>query len=124
MKCRRWRAALLLAIIVVLAGLLGLLGARYVFVGSALSLIPWGLAVIAVGYFALTWRDALLGGFVFGFTLAFGFMLFGYQGTARVVQVLIPFSLIGLVGAVCGAIGVTVGHSIRVRTHAPSRRRT
>lgn len=124
MKHQQLRIALSLTIIVVLAGLLGLIGARYVFVGSSLSLIPWGLAAMAVGYLAFTWRGALLGGAVFGFVLVFGFMLFGYQGPAPVIHVLIPFSLLALAGALCGAIGATVGHAIRARTHAPPRRRT
>lgn len=37
-------------LVAILAGaLLGVLGARYLFVGSWLSLIPWGIAELALG---------------------------------------------------------------------------
>ena len=95
--------------------ILGLIGARYIFVGSSLSLIPWGLAAVIMGYFSTTWKTTIGGGALFGFCLAGAFMLAGYQGTAPVTTYLIPFALIGLVGAFCALVAAAVGHLIRTK---------
>src|SRR5689334_5886957 len=82
---------------------LGIVGAHYLFVGSALSLIPWCIAGLAIGAFCVGRREALLVGTIYGFLLAFSFMLSGYEGS-QPVMVVVPFFLIlGLFGGVCGA---------------------
>ncbi|WP_129545537.1 hypothetical protein [Arthrobacter dokdonensis] len=101
-----------------LGAILGLIGARYIFVGSSLSLIPWGLAALFVGYFSTTWATALGSSALFGFCLAGTFMLAGYQGTAPVTNDLIPFAIIGLVGALCAIAGATVGRLVRMKVGA------
>ncbi len=38
------------AVSIIVGTLLGIIGARYVFVGSWLSLVPWGIVGLAIGY--------------------------------------------------------------------------
>lgn len=80
---------------------LGLLGAKYLFVGSWLSLPFWGLVGLALAYWSGK-RQALFNGAIYGFLLAFVFMLSGYSGSASLVSRLPFFAGLGLVGAVCG----------------------
>ena len=117
----RTRTILALILVAVLGAILGLIGARYIFVGSPLSLIPWGLAALLIGYFSTTWKGALGSGALFGFCLAGTFMVAGYQGTASVTTYLIPFAIIGLVGALCATAGATVGHLIRTKVRSSPR---
>ena len=81
---------------------LGIIASRYLFVGSALSLFPWAIAGLLIGLWCPTYREAIAIGALYGFLLAFSFMLAGYQGTAPVLTRLPFFALLGLVGAVCG----------------------
>ena len=37
---------------IIIGALLGVIGARYLFVGSWLSLIPWGIAGLLIGYWS------------------------------------------------------------------------
>ena len=92
-----------------LGALLGLLSARVVFVGSALSLLPWGLVGLALGACCRTVARACLTGAVYGFTLAYVFMVSGYDGAAPLHTRLVPFLVLGLVGAVCGIGSTLVG---------------
>jgi hypothetical protein len=84
-----------------LGALLGILGARYVFVGSALSLVPWAIAGLCIGYFNER-RGAMINGAVYGFVLSFAFMCAGYKGTVPLVSRVPFFLLLGAIGAVCG----------------------
>jgi hypothetical protein len=92
------------AVVSVIAGsLLGILGARYLFVGSALSLIPWAIAGLAIGAWSNK-RESMINGAIYGFALSFAFMVAGYAGTASLLSRLPFFALLGLFGALCGFI--------------------
>jgi len=80
----------------------GILGSRYLFVGSFLSLIPWGIAGLLFGLWCQNYRESVITGVVYGFVLAFTFMASGYGGADPVLSKLPFFALLGLVGAVCG----------------------
>ena len=95
--------------LVVLGTVLGLLGARYLFVGSGLSLIPWGLVAVLTGVLSPTRRAAVAGAAAYGFTLALTFMVAGYDGTATVVSRLPFFGILGLFGAGCAAVLALMG---------------
>lgn len=84
---------------------LGVIGARVLFVGSALSLIPWALVGLSVGAMARSAgiAAAAAAGALYGFGLGFSFMIAGYSGSAALVSRLVPFSVFGAIGAVCGA---------------------
>jgi hypothetical protein len=82
---------------------LGIIGARYLFVGSALSLIPWGAAGLLIGLWTNRPLQALGDGGLYGFVLSFVFMASGYSGSAALITRLPFFAILGLVGAICGA---------------------
>jgi uncharacterized membrane protein YGL010W len=88
-------------IAICLGALLGIVSARYVLVGSALSLVPWAVCGICIGYFNDR-RGAMINGAVYGFVLSFAFMCAGYTGP-QPIMLRVPFFLVlGLIGAVCG----------------------
>jgi hypothetical protein len=89
------------AVSIVVGALLGIIGARYVFVGSWLSLIPWGIVGLAIGYWGDR-RAAMTNGAAYGFMLAFAFMVAGYSGAASLLSRLPFFAILGLFGAICG----------------------
>ncbi len=108
-----WRYAGLVA----LGATLGLLGARYVLVGSGLSLVPWGLVAVLVGVLAHSRRAALAGAAAYGCALAFTFMVAGYDGGAPVLSRLPFFAILGLVGAACAALLALAGSLVATTIH-------
>jgi hypothetical protein len=103
---------------ILVGGLLGVVGARYLFVGSWLSLIPWSIAGLAVGYWSGSAKWALAGG-LYGFALLSVFMIVGYTGSASTLSRLPFFAIIGLAGALYGALLALVGVLIRRRLSSP-----
>jgi len=71
------RAMSRLLIAVVIGAVLGLLGPRYQSLGWY-SLIPWGLAGLALGYWSQRSERFVMGA-LYGFALCFGFMIAGYN---------------------------------------------
>lgn len=100
------------AVAIIVGTLLGIIGARYVFVGSALSLIPWGTVGLAIGYWGDR-RAALINGAIYGFVLTFVFMIAGYSGTASLLSRLPIFAMLGVVGAICGFVLGLVGFLLK-----------
>lgn len=88
--------------------ILGYAGAQLLHLQWA-TLIPWGLAALAVGAICRSRREALIAAAVYGFFLGFSFMIAGYAGTDPIMGKLPFFALIGLVGAVAGAVAGFVG---------------
>lgn len=88
----------LLLIAAVLGTIIGWMG------GPALVLIVWIIAGLFVGSFAVSNKQSLLLGGVYGFFLLYFFMISGYAGSAPLVSRLLPFVLIGLGGAVGGVV--------------------
>jgi hypothetical protein len=109
---------MLKTVVSIIAGtLLGIIGARYLFVGSWLSLIPWGIIGLAIGY----WGDrgaSMKNGAAYGFVIAFVFMIAGYAGTAPLLSRLPFFALLGLFGALCGFVLGILGFLLK-KTLAP-----
>ncbi|HET7024689.1 MAG TPA: hypothetical protein VFI39_05750 [Gemmatimonadales bacterium] len=101
-----------LTIAILVGAALGVIGGRYLFVGSWMSLVPWSLAGLAIGYWS---RPApwLRLGLAYGFTLLFAFMIAGYSGTAPLLGRTPFFAVIGLAGAVYGAALTLVGWALR-----------
>jgi len=99
-----------------LAGaVLGILCSRYLFVGSWLSLIPWAIVGLALGFWS-GGRTAWVNGAAYGFILSFLFMLAGYAGSAPLVSRLPFFALLGIFGAICGAALGLIGAYARKLT--------
>jgi hypothetical protein len=100
--------------VAILAGAaLGVIGSRYLFVGSWLSLVPWGIVGLALGLWEPRPRPALLNGALYGFALAFAFLIAGYSGSASLLSRLPFFALLALFGAFCGAALGWVGSWVR-----------
>lgn len=96
---------------------LGVVASRYLLVGSWLSLVPWGMVGLLFGWWCHGYRDGIRVGAVYGFLLAFSFMIAGYQGAATLLSRLPFFAALGLFGALCGvALGV-VGAFARRELH-------
>ena len=93
----------------------GILSSRYVLVGSALSLVPWGIAGVLLGLWCPLFREAVSIGALYGFLVAFTFMAAGYQGSAPILTRLPFFAILGIVGAVCGIVLGVIGSFVRRR---------
>lgn len=91
-------------IAVLLGAFLGGFLAKFLFNGSAWNLLPWGLVGVGIGIFARNKKEALVSGALYGFVLSFLFMVGGYTGAQPLITRFPPFAVLGLVGAVCGAI--------------------
>ncbi len=93
--------------------ILGVIGSRYFLVGSWLSLIPWGIAGILLGWWSKRWNEAVINGLVYGFFLCFSFMIAGYNGSASILSRTPFFAIIGLFGALCGLVLELIGAAAR-----------
>lgn len=98
------------------AGLVGvILGgvvSKYLFVGSYLNLIPWGIVGIGFGWWSDSKKHAIRNAGVYGFVLSFVFMFIGYQGSAPIISRIPFFAVLGLVGLVCGSLLGLIGSFI------------
>jgi hypothetical protein len=103
----------------IVGAILGILAAHALFLGWW-TLVPWGIASIALGY---TFKERfVLAGIVYGFVLVFIFMIGQYTGERPLIGRLPGFALFGLFGAVCGLILTTLGAvARRFFTHTASR---
>jgi hypothetical protein len=102
-------------------GILGLIGARYLFVGSWLSLIPWGMVGLLIGYWSHM-REWLINGSCYGFVIAFVFMMAGYAGNASLISRIPFFAILGLFGGLCGLVLGLMGFEIKQRLTTQGRR--
>ncbi|SRR5258708_39135816 len=98
---------------IIIGIVLGVIGARFLFVGSSMSLIPWGLIGVILGWWSKNAQEALINGIFYGFFLAFSFMAAVYQGNVPIVTRIPFFATLGLVGAVCGLILSLLGNWIK-----------
>jgi len=103
-----------LLVSILVGSILGLIGSRYLFVGSALSLIPWTIAGLAIGTSSER-RAAMINGALYGFFLSFVFMATGYTGSESLLSRFPFFVLLGLFGALCGFILGLIGNRLRNR---------
>src|SRR6266568_3034333 len=108
----------------ILAGLLLGWGAAHALFLHWWTLVPWGLAALALGYRASRGEGAIAGA-LYGFVLCFVFTLASYGGAAPAITRIPFFSVLGLVGALCGSLLATLGASLmsgrRVSVEPPSR---
>jgi hypothetical protein len=91
--------------------ILGYIGSRVLFVGSWLSLIPWAIVGLAIGYWSQK-REAIINGGCYGFALAFVFMIAGYTGSASLISRLLFFAILGIFGGLYGLILGMFGSAI------------
>ncbi len=91
---------------------LGVASARWVWVGSGASLVPWAAAALALGALAAESGLALAASSLFGFVLSVSFMLAGYDGDASWWSRSWFFAVLGVVGACCAAVLGLLGHAV------------
>ena len=92
------------SVIAIVAGVvLGIVGARYLFVGSWMILLPWSLAGIALGWWG-TKNEAIVNGVSYGFILSIIFLIAGYSGRFSLFSRIPFFIVFGAFGAMCGMI--------------------
>src|SRR6266513_5125738 len=88
------------------------------------TLVPWGLAGLALGYRAKR-AGAVIAGAGYGFVLCFVFTLASYGGAAPPITRVPFFTALGLVGALCGLLLALFGAFLmpgkRVSVESPSR---
>jgi len=85
------------------------------FVGHAawLNTIVWAVVGIALGALSRRWSTAIWVDAVVGFAIVFSYSVMGYQGAAPLLNALVPFALIGLVGAAGMAAAGAFGFALR-----------
>ena len=98
---------------VLLGVVLGFIASKILFVGSWLTLIPWGIGGLVVGFFTKNKKEAVLSGIIYGFVLSVVFLIAGYNGTRSLLSVLPFFILLGLFGGVCGLVLALAGYFLR-----------
>ena len=97
---------------VVAAVILGIVGARYLLVGSWLILIPWAIAGLAIGMWGAK-NEAIMNGVTYGFVLSFVFMIARYTGSSSLVNRIPFFSVLGAFGGICGVLLGLAGFTIK-----------
>jgi hypothetical protein len=109
---------------VLVAAAMSYISSRYLFVGSGLSLIPWGLLALGFGFFTKDKQLATQRGLIYGFAQSFIFLWIDKSGITSVGQFLllaVIISALGIFGAGCGWILSRIGWLIRRRfTHKAS----
>ncbi|HEY6951724.1 MAG TPA: hypothetical protein VI758_04915 [Bacteroidota bacterium] len=108
-----------LIVAVIVGAVLGIIGARYLLVGSWLNLVPWTVAGIAVGYWG-TRTESVINSFVYGFVLSFAFLAAGYSGKFPFITRVPFFAVLGVVGGICGLGTGLVGVYLKSKLNRPA----
>ena len=98
---------------------LGFLGSRLLFLQWA-TLIPWGVAALAVGGISKDRRQALVAGAGYGFALGFTFTAAGYGGADPLLGKVPFFAIFGLVSAAFGVALSLAGQWLMLRLRTRS----
>jgi apolipoprotein N-acyltransferase len=98
------------ALIVVAAALaMAYSSSRFVFVGSGLSLIPWGILAMAIAFLATSEQNAKNLGGIFGFTLSLSFLWIDHKGPSTVMGLVV---LLAVTLALAIVIGFFAGRTL------------
>jgi hypothetical protein len=76
------------------------------------TLVPWGIAGIALGY-GTQRGERLAAGACYGFALSFTFMIANYSGAYSLISRLPVFALMGLFGSLCGMLLSLIGFFLK-----------
>ena len=98
---------------VVLGILVGIITSKFLLANALLSLILMGLAALLAGWISNNKKSSLIDGGVYGFFMAFIFMLAGYTGETSVFTRIPFFAIIGLFGGLCGLIVSFLGFFLK-----------
>ena len=97
---------------IVIGVVLGVVVSKYLFVGSYLNLVLWGIMEIGLGWWSGSRKEAVWNAALYGFVLSFVFMWVGYQGRAPILTRIPFFAALGVVGMACGAVLGLIGSLI------------
>lgn len=86
--------------------------------GPPVVLVPWAIVGLLLGTGSKSKKAAAVNGAVYGFALAYVFMVAGYNGAEPLTTKLLPFILFGIVGAVCGVALSLIGLLVAKRQPA------
>jgi len=88
---------------------------HYVFPGWV-SIIPWAILALILGYLSLTWKLAIKNGAFYGYFLFITYILIGYNGNmdrAGITRIILFSVFFSLIGALAGISGALMGFFIR-----------
>ena len=100
----------------VIAIVMGFISGKFLFHGSALNILPWGILALMTAFIATNKRQALTFGGLFGFIVSYSFLWFNNSNIKSVGQVLFLIVLVtlpALFGLLCGLIAAGLGWKIR-----------
>jgi hypothetical protein len=106
------RALLVIGVAIVMA----FISAKFLFNGSVLNVVPWGILAFATSLLASNRREAWMLGGIFGFVVSYAFLWFDNSGTKTISTILILIPLIilpALFGALCGFLTAWLGWMLR-----------
>lgn len=92
------------------------ISSRYLFVGSALNLIPWGILALCFGLIARNTREARGYGAVYGFCQSFMFLWIDKSGKLSLPQFCMLFVIISALSALaagCAMAGAWLAFSLK-----------
>ena len=101
---------------IIVAAVMSFVSSRYLFVGSGLSLIPWGILAFSFGIFT---RDKIIAtqrGLIYGFAQSFIFLWIDKNGMTSIGQFLllvVVISALSAAAAGCGWWGARLGWLVR-----------
>jgi hypothetical protein len=104
----------LLVVLISLA--MGFISGKFLFHGSALNILPWGIIAILTAFIATNKREALTLGAIFGFVMSYSFLWFNNSNIKSLGQVLVLIVLIilpALFGLFCGLAMAWFGWIVR-----------
>lgn len=110
------RAAFVIAGAMVMA----FISANFLFNGSVLNVIPWGILAFATAFLATHRREAVIFGAIFGFVVSYAFLWFDNTSpkTLDKVLILIPLIIVpATFGLLCGLTLAWLGWQLRSLLH-------
>lgn len=100
----------------VVAAIMSYLSSRYIFVGSALSLLPWGILALCWGLLASNKKQAKQLGAMYGFFQSFIFLWIDKAGGITFIQFLLLVVIIttlSLAAALCAAVAARISFAAK-----------
>ncbi len=78
-----------------------------------LNLVVWAVVGLALGVLSRRLSTAIWVDAIVGFAIVFSYSVMGYQGSAPLLNALVPFALIALGGALGMAVAGAAGFGVR-----------
>ncbi len=103
-------------LVVGVALVMAFISAKFLFSGSVINIVPWGILAFAAAFVASNMRQSMLLGAIFGFVVSYAFLWFDNTGQKTLSNVLILIPLIvvpALFGALCGLVLAWLGWLVR-----------